>query len=30
MFYNIFYEDTNPQTFDTREYENKIVKGGRS
>ena len=26
MFYNIFYEDTNSQTFDTREYENKIVK----
>jgi len=26
MFYNIYYEDTNYQTFDTREYENKIVK----
>ena len=26
MFYNIYYEDTNHQTFDTREYENKIVK----
>ena len=26
MFYKIFYEDTNYQTFDTREYENKIVK----
>src|SRR6056300_1665571 len=23
MFYNIYYEDTNCQTFDTREYENK-------
>jgi UDP-2,3-diacylglucosamine pyrophosphatase LpxH len=26
MFHNICYEDTNYQTFDTREYENKIVK----
>ncbi len=26
MFYNIYYEDTNYQTFDSREYENKIVK----
>jgi len=26
MFYVIHYEDTNHQTFDTREYENKIVK----
>ena len=26
MFYNIFYEDTDHQTFDAREYENKIVK----
>lgn len=26
MFYNIYYEDTNYQTFDAREYENKIVK----
>jgi len=26
MFYNIYYEDTNYQTFDTREYENKIVR----
>ena len=26
MFYNIFYEDTDYQTFDVREYENKIVK----
>jgi hypothetical protein len=26
MFYNIYYEDNNHQTFDTREYENKIVK----
>jgi len=26
MFYNIYYEDTNHQTFDTREYEGKIVK----
>jgi UDP-2,3-diacylglucosamine pyrophosphatase LpxH len=26
MFHNIYYEDTNYQTFDTREYENKIVK----
>ena len=26
MFYKIYYEDTNYQTFDTREYENKIVK----
>ena len=26
MYYIIHYEDTNYQTFDTREYENKIVK----
>ena len=26
MFYKIVYEDTPHQTFDTREYENKIVK----
>ena len=26
MFYNIYYEDTDHQTFDAREYENKIVK----
>ena len=26
MFYNIYYEDTNYQTFNTTEYENKIVK----
>ena len=26
MFYNIYYEDTDYQTFDAREYENKIVK----
>lgn len=26
MFYSIFYEDTDHQTFDTRLYENKIVK----
>ena len=26
LFYNIYYEDTNHQTFDVREYENKIVK----
>jgi len=26
LFHNIYYEDTNHQTFDTREYENKIVK----
>jgi len=26
LFYNIYYEDTNYQTFDAREYENKIVK----
>jgi len=26
MFYNIYYEDTPHQTFDVREYENKIVK----
>lgn len=26
MFYNIYYEDDNYQTFDTRDYENKIVK----
>ena len=26
MFYNVYYEDTNYQTFDAREYENKIVK----
>jgi len=25
-FLNIYYEDTNYQTFDTREYENKIVR----
>lgn len=26
MFYNIYYEDTDYQTFDTSVYENKIVK----
>jgi DNA repair exonuclease SbcCD nuclease subunit len=26
MYYSIYYEDTNHQTFDSREYENKIVK----
>jgi len=26
LFYNIYYEDTDHQTFDTRPYENKIVK----
>ena len=26
LFHNIYYEDTNYQTFDTREYENKIVR----
>ena len=26
LFYNIYYEDTNHQLFDSREYENKIVK----
>jgi len=26
LFYNIYYEDTNYQTFNTSEYENKIVK----
>ena len=26
IFYNIYYEDTNYQTFDVREYDNKIVK----
>jgi DNA repair exonuclease SbcCD nuclease subunit len=26
MFHNIYYEDIDYQTFDTREYENKIVK----
>jgi hypothetical protein len=26
LFYSIYYEDTNYQTFDTREYEDKIVK----
>ena len=26
MFYNIYYEDTNHQTFDTRKYDDKIVK----
>jgi hypothetical protein len=26
LFYNIYYEDTPYQTFDVREYENKIVK----
>ena len=26
LFYNIYYEDTNYQTFNTNEYENKIVK----
>ena len=26
MFYTIYYEDHDYQTFDTREYENKVVK----
>ena len=26
LFYNIYYEDTNHQTFDVRKYEGKIVK----
>jgi len=26
MFYNIYYEDTPHQTFDTRDYENKILR----
>jgi hypothetical protein len=26
MFYNIYYEDTDHQLFDIRQYENKIVK----
>ena len=26
LFYNIYYEDTDHQTFNTAEYENKIVK----
>ena len=26
MFYNIYYEDTDYQMFDVREYENKLVK----
>jgi len=26
LFYNIYYNNNNYQTFDTREYENKIVK----
>ena len=26
LFYNIYYEDTDHQTFDSREYENKLVK----
>jgi DNA repair exonuclease SbcCD nuclease subunit len=26
LFYNIYYEDTPYQTFDSREYENKIVR----
>ena len=26
MFYNIYYEDTDYQTFDAREYQGKIVK----
>jgi predicted phosphodiesterase len=26
MFYNIYYEDTPHQTFDVREYENKILR----
>jgi DNA repair exonuclease SbcCD nuclease subunit len=26
MFYSVFYEDNDPQLFDAREYENKIVK----
>ena len=26
LFYNIYYEDTNPKLFNATEYENKIVK----
>jgi hypothetical protein len=26
IFYNVYYEDTDHQTFDTREFSNKIVK----
>ena len=26
LFYHIYYEDTDHQTFDSREYKNKIVK----
>jgi len=26
LFYNIYYEDTDHQTFDSREYENKIAR----
>ena len=26
LFYNVYYEDTDHQTFNTSEYENKIVK----
>ena len=26
MFYNVYYEDSDYQLLDTREYENKIVK----
>lgn len=26
MFYSVFYEDNDPQLFDARQYENKIVK----
>ena len=26
IFYNVYYEDTDYQTFDTRAYEDKIVK----
>ena len=26
LFYNIYYEDTNPKLFNTTEYKNKIVK----
>ena len=26
LFYNVYYEDTNHQLFNTTEYENKIVK----
>jgi hypothetical protein len=26
LFYNIYYEDTDYQTFNTREYENKIIR----